>query len=82
MQTLDMTFGDMGYIDKPIYHWLGQILYILFTFLITVVLMNLLNGLAVDDIHNIMMEVSVHSFIIKISVHIIMLKVARARLTF
>ena len=53
-----MLFGDLGYVDKPIYHWLGQILYILFAFLIPVVLMNLLNGLAVDDIRNIMLEVN------------------------
>ena len=66
-----MMFGEGGYLDKPIYHWLGQILYILFTFLISVVLMNLLNGLAVDDIHNIMLEVGISIIILEVDVHII-----------
>ena len=57
MQTLNMAFAETNYLELPIHHWLGQILYVIFVLLITLVLMNLLNGLAVDDIQNIMKEV-------------------------
>ena len=38
-------------------HWLGYLLFTIFVFLIVIVLMNLLNGLAVSDISKIQKEV-------------------------
>ena len=57
MKTIIMFTGEMDYTDIPIRHWLGDLLFVLFVFLMVIVLMNLLNGLAVSDIHKIQKEV-------------------------
>ena len=48
-----MFTGELDYTDIPMQHWLGQLLFLIFIFLIVVVIMNLLNGLAVSDIQKI-----------------------------
>ena len=60
MQTIIMFAGEMDYTDIPIQHPLGYILFLLFVFLMVIVLMNLLNGLAVSDIHKIQKEVDTY----------------------
>ena len=52
-----MFAGEMDYTDIPIKHDMGYVLFLLFVYLMVVVLMNLLNGLAVSDIHKIQKEV-------------------------
>ena len=59
-QTIIMFSGEMDYTDIPIQHPLGYILFLLFVFLMVIVLMNLLNGLAVSDIHKIQKEVDTY----------------------
>ncbi|XP_023346076.1 uncharacterized protein LOC111715063 [Eurytemora carolleeae] len=60
VKTVVMFTGEFNYNDFPIRHWLGYLLFIMFVFLMTVVLMNLLNGLAVSDIHKIQKEVDTY----------------------
>ena len=55
-----MFTGELDYTDIPMQHWLGQLLFLIFIFLIVVVIMNLLNGLAVSDIHKIQKEVDTY----------------------
>ena len=57
MKTVIMFAGEMDYTDINIQHPLGYVLFLLFVFLMVIVLMNLLNGLAVSDIHKIQKEV-------------------------
>ena len=58
-----MFTGELDYTDIPMQHWLGQLLFLIFVFLIVVVIMNLLNGLAVSDIHKIQKEVDNYYYI-------------------
>jgi len=60
MKTIIMFAGEMDYTDIPIQHPLGYILFLLFVYLMVIVLMNLLNGLAVSDIHKIQKEVDTY----------------------
>ena len=53
VKTIVMFTGELDYTDIPMQHWLGQLLFLIFIFLIVVVIMNLLNGLAVSDIQKI-----------------------------
>ena len=52
-----MFAGEMDYTDIPINHWMGYVLFVVFVYLMVIVLMNLLNGLAVSDINKIQQEV-------------------------
>ena len=52
-----MFIGEMNYTDLEFDHWLGYVIVVLFIFLVVIVLMNILNGLAVSDIHKIQEEV-------------------------
>ena len=56
VKTLVMFVGEMDYTDMTFSHWLGQVIFVAFIFLIIIVLMNILNGLAVADIHKIQEE--------------------------
>ena len=58
IKTIVMFAGEMDYTDIPIKHWMGYVLFLLFVYLMVIVLMNLLNGLAVSDINKIQREVS------------------------
>ena len=58
IKTVVMFAGEMDYTDIPIKHWMGYVLFLLFVYLMVIVLMNLLNGLAVSDINKIQREVS------------------------
>jgi len=60
VKTIVMFTGELDYTDIPMQHWLGQLLFLIFIFLIVVVIMNLLNGLAVSDIHKIQKEVDTY----------------------
>ena len=55
-----MFIGEMDYNDLEFEHWLGYVIFILFAFLLVIVLMNILNGLAVSDIHKIQEEVDTY----------------------
>ena len=50
----------MDYNDLEFGHWLGYVIFVLFAFLLIIVLMNILNGLAVSDIHKIQEEVDTY----------------------
>ena len=52
-----MFSGEMDYTDINITHWMGYLIFAIFVFLMVIVMMNLLNGLAVSDIHKIQKEV-------------------------
>lgn len=60
VKTLVMFVGEMDYTDLNFTHWLGYIIFVLFVFLLVIVLMNILNGLAVSDIHKIQEEVDTY----------------------
>jgi hypothetical protein len=60
MKTIIMFSGEMDYTDLVIKHWLGYLLFAIFVFLMVIVMMNLLNGLAVSDIHKIQKEVDTY----------------------
>ena len=62
VKTIVMFTGELDYTDIPMQHWLGQLLFLIFIFLIVVVIMNLLNGLAVSDIQKIY-KVPFHLFL-------------------
>ena len=55
-----MFMGEMDYNDLEFGHWLGYVIFVLFAFLLIIVLMNILNGLAVSDIHKIQEEVDTY----------------------
>ena len=55
-----MFVGEMEYNELRFHHWLGYVIFVLFMFLIMVVLMNILNGLAVSDIGKIQEEVDTY----------------------
>ena len=57
MKTIIMFSGEMDYTDINITHWMGYLIFAIFVFLMVIVMMNLLNGLAVSDIHKIQKEV-------------------------
>ena len=63
LKTLVMFVGEMDYTDLQFHHWLGQVIFVLFIFLMIIVLMNILNGLAVSDIHKIQEEVDTYHMI-------------------
>ena len=52
-----MFVGEMDYTDLQFTHWVGQVIFAFFIFLMIIVLMNILNGLAVSDISKIREEV-------------------------
>lgn len=55
-----MFSGEMDYTDINITHWMGYLIFAIFVFLMVIVMMNLLNGLAVSDIHKIQKEVDTY----------------------
>ena len=55
-----MFMGEMDYGDLEFSHWLGYVIFVLFAFLLIIVLMNILNGLAVSDIQKIKDEVDTY----------------------
>ena len=57
VKTLVMFVGEMDYTDIVFDHWMGYVIWVLFVFLLLIVLMNILNGLAVSDIGKIREEV-------------------------
>ena len=57
VKTLVMFVGEMDYTDIIFHHWMGYVIWVLFVFLLLIVLMNILNGLAVSDIGKIREEV-------------------------
>ena len=57
VKTLVMFAGEMDYTDIVFNHWMGYVIWVLFVFLLVIVLMNILNGLAVSDIGKIREEV-------------------------
>ena len=58
-----MFIGEMDYLDLLFKHWLGYVFFVLFVFLMIIVLMNILNGLAVADIHKIQEEVDTYHLV-------------------
>ena len=60
VKTLVMFIGEMDYNDLQFAHWLGYVIFIGFVYLLVIVLMNILNGLAVSDIHKIQEEVDTY----------------------
>ena len=58
-----MFIGEMDYLDLEFKHWLGYVVFVLFVFLMIIVLMNILNGLAVSDIHKIQEEVDTYHLV-------------------
>lgn len=60
VKTIVMFIGEMDYNDLEFSHWLGYVIFVLFTFLLIIVLMNILNGLAVSDISKIREEVDTY----------------------
>ena len=60
VKTLVMFMGEMDYSDLEFKHWLGYVIFVLFAFLLIIVLMNILNGLAVSDIQKIKEEVDTY----------------------
>ena len=60
VKTLVMFVAEMDYTDLVFSHWLGYVIFVLFLFLVIIVLMNILNGLAVSDIHKIQEEVDTY----------------------
>ena len=57
VKTIVMFAGEMDYTDIVFNHWVGYVIWVLFVFLLVIVLMNILNGLAVSDIGKIREEV-------------------------
>ncbi|CAL4063322.1 unnamed protein product, partial [Meganyctiphanes norvegica] len=64
LRTLAMTTGELEYTDLPLsaFPVSSHLLFIVFVFLIVLVLMNLLNGLAVSDIAVIQKEAEIVSY--------------------
>ncbi|XP_050725076.1 transient receptor potential cation channel protein painless-like isoform X3 [Eriocheir sinensis] len=63
LKTLTMATAEIEYTDLPLdtFPLSSRLLYVAFVFLIMLVLMNLLNGLAVSDIHKIQQEAEIVS---------------------
>lgn len=63
LKTIAMTTGEIGYTELPLdaFPISSHLLYVTFVFLIVLVLMNLLNGLAVSDIQKIQQEAEILS---------------------
>ena len=63
VRTLVMLTGEFNYPDIPMKHWLGRVIFTIFIFLMVIVIMNLLNGLAVSDIQKIQNDADTSSYI-------------------
>ncbi len=63
LKTMVMFVGEMDYTDLQFTHWVGQLIFAFFIFLMIIVLMNILNGLAVSDISKIREEVDTYHLI-------------------
>ena len=61
VRTLVMLTGEFNYPDIPMKHWLGRVIFTIFIFLMVIVIMNLLNGLAVSDINKIRKETDTYN---------------------
>ena len=62
IKTFTMFVGELEFGDLPIKSRIGYLFLLVFVFFIVVVLMNLLNGLAVNDIAAIREEAQVHTY--------------------
>lgn len=64
LKTIAMTTGEMEYTELPLstFPVSSRLLFAVFVFLIVLVLMNLLNGLAVSDIQQIQQEAEIVSY--------------------
>ena len=60
IRTIVMFTGEFDYTDIEFNHWVGYVIFVMFVFLLVVVLMNILNGLAVSDISKIQEEVDTY----------------------
>ena len=63
IRTTVMLTGEFNYPDIAMKHWLGRLIFVIFLFLMVIVIMNLLNGLAVSDIHKIQKETDIYHHI-------------------
>ena len=63
VRTTVMLTGEFNYPDIPMKHWMGRFIFVIFLFLMVIVIMNLLNGLAVSDIHKIQKEADTYHHI-------------------
>ena len=63
IRTSVMLTGEFNYPDIPMKHWLGRLIFVIFLFLMVIVIMNLLNGLAVSDIQKIQNDADTSSYI-------------------
>jgi transient receptor potential cation channel subfamily A protein 1 len=67
VKTFTMFVGELEFGDLPIDSAFGYIFLLAFVFLIVVVLMNLLNGLAVSDTGVIRAEAEIHAYKTQVS---------------
>ena len=63
IRTSVMLTGEFNYPDIPMKHWLGRLIFVIFLFLMVIVIMNLLNGLAVSDIQKIQNDADTSQYI-------------------
>ncbi len=68
VKTFTMFVGELEFGDLPIETAAGYIFFLAFIFLIVVVMMNLLNGLAVSDIGEIRREAEITSYATQVCV--------------
>lgn len=59
--TMVMMVGELDYVGLKFQHWLGYVIFVIFLFSLVIVLMNILNGLAVSDINQIMESANIYS---------------------
>lgn len=68
VKTFTMFVGELEFSDLPIDTPVGYLFFLAFIFLIVVVMMNLLNGLAVSDTGVIRQEAEINSYICQVEV--------------
>ena len=68
LKTFAMSTGEIEYTDLPLsaFPVSSHLLFIVFVFLIVLVLMNLLNGLAVSDTNDIKEKAEIYSYISRV----------------
>jgi len=68
VKTFSMFVGELEFSDIPLSSPFSYVFFLVFVFLIVVVLMNLLNGLAVSDTGLIREEAEIHSHVCRVEV--------------
>ena len=68
VKTFSMFVGELEFSDIPLNSAFSYVFFLLFVFLIVVVLMNLLNGLAVSDTGLIREEAEIHAHVSRVEV--------------